>query len=173
MEKRFDVIRTAVDQRLAESALREALADSVERNLADMGYEAIEGFSEERSGSMLTARMKIPGGEQVRIAIQHNNSISFEVCHEAVHGEVSIDDRAIPIFRECEKKWCLDLQELIRRLTLEGFSYKINFERFIPALSIPLVIVESADDILADEEDDEAEGYQLETHEEVRYHDSE
>jgi len=173
LEKRFVAIRTAIDQRLANTALREALADSVERNLADMGYETIEGFSENKPGSLFTARMKIPGGEQVRIAVQQNNSISFEVCHETAQGEASINEEAIPQFRECEKQWCLDLQELIRRLTVEGFSYSVNFERLTPESSIPIVVVESAEDILADEDDDEAERYQIETHQGVKYHDSE
>jgi hypothetical protein len=154
LEKKFASIKSEIGSMVANTAFRSALAESVTRNLTDMGYQSVEGFSRD-AGKAMKASMGMPGGERVNIAIHSNNKLSFQVCHETGKTEKKMSPEELAVFRQQEEKWCNDLHQLIRRLTTEGFEYNISLERFIPEASIPVVVVESADDILAEEDEDD------------------
>jgi hypothetical protein len=147
LEKKFAGIKGEIDLMVIRTAIGETAADSVTKNLLDMGYEPQEYFTRKAGGRMMTAMMRIPGGEFVRVAIHKNNQLSFQVTHAARPGDTSMSEEELIFFRQQEKRWCRDFQELVRRLTREGFSYSIGLDRLIPNDSIPIVIFESADDI--------------------------
>jgi len=154
VEKKFAVVKGEVDLQVTRAAITETAADSLNRNLQEMGYKPFEPFAETAQGRMRTGTMRIPGGEFLRIAIHHDNKLSFQVTHAASTNDTPISELELQFFREQEKKWCRDFQELIRCLTAEGFSYTIGLERLIPDNSIPLVVFESARDIDPEEEED-------------------
>lgn len=159
LEKRFKGVKSEIEFKLTNTAFRSSLTESMTRNLTDMGYELIEEFPEDVAKPMLQAAMRIPGGERVRIAIQSNNKMSFQVCHESGKKESAMSEDELLYFRQQEKKWCQDLKELIRRLTAEGYAYKISLERLIPDMTIPIAVVETVDEILSQDEDEDMEKF--------------
>lgn len=152
LEKKFKEIQTEITLGMANSAFRSSLAAALTQHLADMGYTLLESFPQEADQPVLQATMRIPGGERVRVAIQPTNKIAFQVCHEAGKEEGQMSKQELSFFRQQEQKWCQDLQELIRRLTKEGYAYNIALERSVPEASIPVVVVETVDEILSSEE---------------------
>lgn len=152
LEKTFAAIKAEIEVGLTNSAFRAALAESMTKNLSEMGYRTVESFPLDTDRAMMKAILKIPGGEQVRIAIQRDNRISFQVCHESGRFEEQLSSDELAVFRAQEGKWCKDLRKLIGRLTAEGFEYVVSLERLIPEVSVPIVVVETTEEILAEAE---------------------
>jgi len=159
LEKKFASIKAEIGTMVANTAFRSTLAESLTRHMTAMGYQPIDGF-QSTTGKAMKASMGMPGGERVNIAIQSNNKLSFQVCHETGKAEDKLSPEELAVFRKQEEKWCSDLHQLIRRLTTEGFEYNISLERCIPEASIPVVVVESADEILAEEDEEDMNMFQ-------------
>ena len=160
LEKQYEAVKAAINLLVTQVAISETAADSLTKNLTAMGYEPREYFTSMSNKRMITSLMRIPGGEYVRIAIHQNSQISFQVTHEMFPGETSMQEDDLLFFRQQEKRWCRDFQELVRRLTREGFSYSIGLDRKIPDNSISFVIFESAEDIESQENQEESPFYQ-------------
>ncbi|MFU8844977.1 MAG: hypothetical protein ACNA7V_14325 [Bacteroidales bacterium] len=149
LEKRVSAIKEEALGSLYYAAFRSTLAQSLTRNLEEMGYDSIEMFPEDPHTAMMRAEMAIPGGERLRLTIDRKNQMSFRVHHESSNSDTPLTAEEKRFFRAQEKKWCDDMKDLIRRLTEEGFAYKIGPERLIPDMSIPVIVTEDIDSILA------------------------
>jgi septal ring factor EnvC (AmiA/AmiB activator) len=122
LEKQYETVKAEINLLVTKTAISETAADSLTKNLMDMGYEPREYFTRMDDRRMLTSLMRIPGGDYVRIKIDRNNQISFQVTHAMMPGETTMQEDGLLFFRQQEKRWCRDFQELVRRLTREGFS---------------------------------------------------
>jgi hypothetical protein len=158
LEKRLAELKTDVARCVVESAHRRGLCGSITSILEDMGYGTLEAFSEDSTAAMLSATMRIPGGEQVSIAIHRNNQIGFQVVHERF-GEASelesLNDEELAFLHTQETKWCGDFKTLVRRLIEAGFGYEVNFEGAIQDSSVKVVVVESPGEVVARAEEEE------------------
>jgi hypothetical protein len=159
VERRVETLRGEIDYASMRAAQRRGVAEAVTRILGEMGYESIDDFAFERETPMAVASMRIPGGEIVRAALHQNRQLAFEVIHERpegadAHAPLSVSER-IHLARQ-EKKWCADVHELFRRMVAEGLQYRVSFEHDLKEDAVKVVVVETAADILRDEE--EAQG---------------
>ena len=157
LQKKVSEIKSDAVNWLTNGAFRSTLAQSLVRNLEEMGYKSSKPFPENPHSNMMRAEMAIPEGERLKITIDRLNRMSFRVYHES-HSEnenLTFEDKLH--FRHQEKKWCKDMMELMQRLTQEGFTYSIEAERLIPDLSIPFVVVENTDSILSQKNKKEVE----------------
>jgi len=151
LENRLAGLKREIDARVVSTAHRKGLSESISRNLSDLGYETLAEFPADMEGETLEATMRIPGGEQVRIALQPDSQVSFSILHEREHGAEKFTKAELDHIRKQEKRWCGDFKELVRRLVAEGFSYQIGIERPIPEQAIKVVIVETPEEILEEE----------------------
>ncbi len=160
IERRAATMRLEIEQAVVDASWQEGLSESLMRNLREMGYETLQPFG--GAGPVNTAVLRVPGGEQLRVALHKNHQMAFEVVHERPAGAdssapLSVAERAHLALQE--QRWCGDLHELIRRLVAEGFPYQVSFEHELPEESVKVVLVETADDLLAEED---AEGDETE-----------
>jgi hypothetical protein len=151
IENRLAGLKHEIDSKVVNTAHRKGLCESITRNLSEMGYEALAEFPSDVEGEALEACMRIPGGEQVRIALQADNQVSFAIAHERPHGAGKFSKAELNHIRKQEERWCGDFKELVRRLVSEGFSYQIGIEQAIPEQSIKVVVVETAEEILEED----------------------
>jgi hypothetical protein len=159
IERRLETLRGEIDRDSMMAAQRRGVAEALTRILGEMGYEAVDDFAFEEGKSMAVATMRIPGGEIVRAALHQNRQLAFEVIHERPEGAdaqapLSISER-IHLVRQ-EKKWCTDVHELFRRMVAEGLQYRVSFEHDLKEDNVKVVVVETAADILRDEEEAQA-----------------
>ncbi len=159
IERRLETLRGEIDRDSVMAAQRRGVAESIMRNLGEMGYEAVDDFAFEEGKSMAVATMRIPGGEIVRAALHQNRQLAFEVVHERPAGAdantpLSASER-IHLLRQ-EKKWCSDAHELFRRMVAEGLQYRVSFEHDLKEDNVKVVVVETATDILREEEEAQA-----------------
>lgn len=150
LQKKVSVIKSDAVTWLTHGAFRSTLAQSLTRNLEEMGYKSSEPFPENPHSNMMRAEMVIPEGERLKITIDRLNRMSFRVYHESrsENEPLTFEDKLH--FRNQENKWCKDMTDLMHRLTREGFTYSIEAERLIPDLTIPVVVVENTDQILSE-----------------------
>ena len=128
--------------------MRNGIGTRMQYHLEEMGYRHL---SEEQTGH---SNWQLPGGEQVRIALQRNLGIAFQLQHERVEvSDAELSEEEIAFFRQQEQHWCDDLAELTRRLTADGFQYQLEFERDVPESTVPIVVVEDVDELLEEEEE--------------------
>ncbi len=166
IERRAETLRGEINQAVLDASWQEGLSRSLLRNLQEMGYETLRGFGGD--GPVNTAVLRVPGGEQLRVAMHKNHQMAFEVVHERPAGAdpaapLTLAERAHLALQE--QRWCGDMHELIRRLVAEGFPYQVSFEHELPEESVKVVLVETADDLLdesADAEDRESKRRYLE-----------
>ncbi len=151
LENRLAGLKREIDSRVINTAHRTGLCESITRNLSELGYEALAEFPSDVEAESLEATMRIPGGEQVRIALQADNQVSFAIIHERAHGAGKFSKSELGHIRKQEERWCGDFKELVRRLVAEGFSYQIGIERAIPEQAIKVVVVETPDEILEED----------------------
>ncbi len=156
IERRLETLRGEIDRDSMMAAQRRGVAEAVTRILGEMGYEAVDDFAFEEGQPMAVASMRIPGGEIVRAALHQNRQLAFEVVHERPEGAdarapLSISEH-IHLARQ-EKKWCTDVHELFRRMVAEGLQYRVSFEHDLKEDNVKVVVVETAADILRDEEE--------------------
>lgn len=153
LEKKFKEVKASVEKELEVGARRKVLSEALAFHLNEMGYESLAEFPEDMMQAQMQASFKIPGGERLTVNIQRNDKIAFEVAHVSGRPEALLSSRELAHFRKQEDKWCQDIPELVHRLTKQGFSCNLNMERDVPEESIPVVALESADEILADEQE--------------------
>ncbi|CAK0768038.1 conserved hypothetical protein [Gammaproteobacteria bacterium] len=147
LEHQGALLSVAVDTVLERAALRATLRDRIAIHLGELGYTRT--MNEENGG-----QWRIPSGEQVRLKIQRDHRLAFQVIHERPSGiSGSLNTIEQIRLRTQEARWCADAKELLRRLIRDGFAYSLQFERALPLDSIPVVVMESADE-LADEEEE-------------------
>ena len=127
LQKRVAAIKQEVEYETTNAAYRISMAESLSRNLGELGYSMLKPFKDVENEEVSQAVMAIPGGEQVRIAFQKDNRLSFQLSHEKQSDEESVDEDELAFFREQEQQWCQDSQELLRRMRKEGFEYNVMF----------------------------------------------
>jgi hypothetical protein len=151
LQKKFASLKQQIDDRLEQQATEAVIYQRVAHHLQAMGYTAA-GQEQERVQSW-----SIPGGEQVRFALQPDFKLSFQVAHERTRktdAALSLQERAF--LHQQEHKWCQDLPKLIKKLQEDGLNYQVDFERRLPDDGIPIVVLETAEELLAAEEDEAA-----------------
>ncbi len=147
LESKFAQLREGIDREVEQTALREGIGIRMRHHLEDMGYRRL---SEEDRGY---SNWQLPGGEQVRIALQRNLGVGFQLRHErADDSDAELSESELAFFRRQEQQWCDDLTELTRRLTADGFQYRLEFERDVPESSVPIVVVEDVEELLEEED---------------------
>jgi hypothetical protein len=151
LENRLAGLKRDIGARVVNKAHRQGLSESIARNLSKLGYQALAEFPAAVEQETLEATMRIPGGEQVRIALKPDNQVSFAILHERLHGAGKLSKAELNHIRKQEGRWCADFKELVRRLVAEGFSYQIGIERPIPEQAIRIVVVETPEEILEEE----------------------
>ncbi|MCX5758868.1 MAG: hypothetical protein NTU83_10265 [Candidatus Hydrogenedentes bacterium] len=157
IEKRLEALKKAIDGRVIRTAHRSGLCESITRHLEAMGYGAASPFPSDPETPQLEAQLKIPGGDRIRIAITENDQIHFELIHERLDKAGMLTPADWLDIRRQEKRWCQDFKELVRRLVAEGFSYEIASEHLVPEQAIKVVVVDTAEDILAESQEEEHE----------------
>lgn len=157
IEKRLEALKKAVAARVVRTAHRSGLCEAITRNLEQMGYGASSPFSSDPEAPELEARLKIPGGDQIHIAITENDQIHFELLHERLEKAGMLTPSDWLDIRRQEKRWCQDFKELVRRLVSEGFSYEVASEHLVPEQAIKVVVVDTPEDILAESQEEEHE----------------
>jgi hypothetical protein len=128
-EQQLTEIKTAVETRLVNGAFRTTLAQSLARNLHDLGYVTVKDFPDDPHQITLRTELKIPGGERLRVTIDRTNKLAFKVLHETGDLKRLLSKEDERFFRDQEQRWCSDLKELIRRMVKEGFDYAIDHEQ--------------------------------------------
>ena len=161
IERRLETLRKEVDQSVGQAAYRTGLCESITRNLVDMGYRILRAFPDDVGEGIAEAVLRIPGGEQLRVALQPTNQIAFHVIHER-SGLVSeeaelayLSSVELARLRKQEQRWCSDFRPLLRRVVAEGFHYELSLEQDIPEQAIKVVLVETPEDILARQDEEE------------------
>lgn len=138
---KMDALKAAIDAVQQAQATRLVLQQRIRLHLEDMGYQwlADEGNSHQL--------WRIPGGERVSLAVQHDFRIGFQLQHERA-GELAdgeeLNQQESRFLRQQESRWCGDLRQLIRQLVADGFQYSLQFERELPQDSVPVVVVDDA-----------------------------
>lgn len=161
IERRLVEMRKLVDACAVGRTHRAALCEAITRNLSEMGYHVVSPFqSVEEAGDAadIEAVMRIPGGEQVRVILQANNQMAFQVMHERTREDAAIPaltNEELERLHRQEDRWCKDFRELLRRLVAEGFPYEIVLERHLPQDSIRIAVVETPEEILARQREEE------------------
>jgi len=139
LSKKFSQSRQEIDAAQEAAAVQDTLIQRIAAHLQDLGYR--------KTRQALT--WEIPGGEQIRFALQANHQLAFQVAHEReYHSDMPLTADEIRFLRQQETLWCKDLQELVRRLNADGFQYQVEFERQISETAVPTVVVESVDEVL-------------------------
>jgi hypothetical protein len=151
LEKKYADLKAQVDAEMDLIAFRKVLGDSVQKHLKDMGYTMQQEFEEDKGQGMIKGEMQIPGGERLQIAIQRNKKIAFQVLHETGAAEEDLTGDELAFFRQQEKKWCSHMQDLFHNLAKEGFLYEIKLEQQVDEKTIPLVVMETSEEILKEE----------------------
>ena len=154
ISNRFDGLRERVECAVAEDEMNDYLSERVTHHLNAMGYATLSAFTDRQAGRRRDAEFALPDGDRLRIALQEDLKMGFQLTHET-HTvlEKTLSGEALGFFRQQEERWCRDMKELIRRLIKDGVPYELQFERNTPEASIPVVVVENATEI--DDEDDE------------------
>jgi len=152
---RFARLRDKVERTVAEDEMNDFLAERVTFHLNAMGYVTHSAFSDKQAGRRRDAEFYLPDGDRLRVALQADLKMGFQLSHETrTMFEKTLSGEALSFFRQQEARWCRDMKELIRRLIKDGVPYQVQFERDVPDESIPVVVMESVDELL-DAQDEE------------------
>jgi hypothetical protein len=150
IEQQLQTASQQAAERLATTAVRPALAESLLRHLSAMGYQVLEtfpdGLAEAEAEQTATARVRIPGGEQVAIQLDADARLRFNLLHERAElGSTPLSREEVDHLRAQEKRWCHDLKDLIARLVADGFDSEIQLEQTcsqIRCTTLPTAVVE-------------------------------
>lgn len=147
LQRKFSQVQQALQQAVEQAALRESLRQRLHHHLQRMGYQLLEETDATQSV------WRIPGGEQVRAVAHADGRMAFQVIHERAHAsDAALSMSEMLTLRHQEKRWCSDAKQIVRALVEDGFAYEYQFERDVPEASIPIAVVESADDLLEQEQ---------------------
>lgn len=117
-------------ERLAIGAVRPVLAKAVLARLRIMGYDIVQSFPDDAGAEALDAWVRIPGGEQVRIALDERARLHFNLLHERAPGHGgALTEAEVRHLRTQEQRWCTDLKVLVRGLVEDGFDTQIELDR--------------------------------------------
>ena len=153
---RFTSLRDKVERAVAEDEMNDFLAERVTYHLNAMGYATHSAFSDKQVGRRRDAEFYLPDGDRLRVVLQANLKMGFQLSHETrTMIEKTLSGEALSFFRQQEARWCSDMKELIRRLVKDGVPYRVQFERDVPDESIPVVVMESVDELLDEEDEDQ------------------
>lgn len=151
LQKKSATLKQRIDQRLEQQAAEVAINQRVNQRMEEMGYLATQQQGER------VQSWTIPGGEQVRFSLQPDFKMSFQVAHERTQQtDAALSLRETAFLHQQEHKWCKDLPKLIKKLQEDGLNYEVDFERQLPDDAIPIVILETVDELLAAEEEEAA-----------------
>ena len=149
LQKKSASLKQRINERLEQQAAEEVIYQRVHHHLQEMGYSGAQQ-QDERVNSWA-----IPGGEQVRFALQADFRLTFQVAHErSRHTDAALSLQERAFLHQQEHKWCQDLPNLLKRLQADGLNYRVDFERQLPDDRIPIVILETVDELLAAEEEE-------------------
>ena len=155
LTNRFAPLHTQIEKRTGTEDMNDFLADRMTHHLNDMGYSTLSAFTDRKKGRRRDAEFALPDGDRVCIALQPDLRMGFQLTHEVqTMVEKTLTGEALEFFRQQEARWCRDMKELIRRLIKDGVPYKIQFEREMAEGSIPVVVMETVDDLLAEDEEE-------------------
>ncbi len=151
---RFQTLRDAVHHDINQVEMGEFLLQRVTHHLTTMGYARLDSNTTDQPGRRHDAEFALPQGDRLRVALQPDLRMAFQLTHETETVlEKALTGEALEFFRQQEARWCRDMKELIRRLVKDGVPYEVQFEREMPQESIPIVVVETADELLDEEQD--------------------
>jgi hypothetical protein len=165
IEQQLQTAAQQAAERLATTAVRPALAESLLHHLTAMGYQVLETFpdtlAEAGAEQTAKARVRIPGGEQVAIQLNADARLQFNLLHERDElASTPLSRDEIDHLRAQEQRWCHDLKDLIARLVADGFDSQIQLEQTcsqIRCTTLPTAVVERfTEDADAEAFDDEA-----------------
>lgn len=152
LEKKVADLRAAIDNEVVQLAQRDGLCESIARNLHEMGYKILSDFGAESPDGRREAVLRVPGGERVHITLHQNNQVGMQLFHERRKGKRGpLSAKELEHVKKQETRWCADFKELVRRLVAEGFPYEISAEDLIPEGAVKVVVVETPEDVLAQE----------------------
>jgi hypothetical protein len=156
ISNRFRRLRDRVERTVADDEMNDFLAERVSYHLNAMGYATRSAFSGKQAGRRRDAEFYLPDGDRLRVALQADLKMCFQLSHETrAMIEKTLSGEALSFFRQQEARWCRDMKELIRRLIKDGVPYQVQFERDVPDESIPVVVMESVDELLDAEDEDQ------------------
>ncbi|MCX5771849.1 MAG: hypothetical protein NTZ09_16480, partial [Candidatus Hydrogenedentes bacterium] len=152
LEKKVADLRVAIDNEVIQLAQRDGLCESIARNLHEMGYKVLADFGAESTDGRREAVLRVPGGERIHITLHKNNQVGMQLFHERKKGKRGpLSAKENEHVKKQETRWCADFKELVRRLVAEGFPYEISAEDLIPEGAVKVVVVETPEDVLAQE----------------------
>jgi len=156
ISNRFSQLRDRFERTVAEDEMNDFLAERVTHHLNAMGYATRSAFTDKQAGSRRDAEFALPDGDRLRVALQADLKIGFQLSHETrTMIEKTLSGEALSFFRQQEARWCRDMKELIRRLIKDGVPYQVQFERDVPDESVPVVVMEGVDELLDGEDEDQ------------------
>jgi len=151
---RFHALRDKVHRDVNQAEMGNFLLQRVTHHLNAMGYARLDNNITGQPGRQRDAEFALPQGDRLRVALQPDLRMAFQLTHETeVMLEKTLAGEALEFFRQQEARWCRDMKDLIRRLVKDGVPYEVQFEREMPQESIPIVVVETADELLDEEHD--------------------
>ena len=151
---RFHALRDEVHREVERVEMGDFLMQRVAHHLTDMGYARLDGASTARSEPQHGAEFALPQGDRLRVALQPDLRMAFQLSHAtSTLIDKTLAGEALEFFRQQEARWCRDMKDLIRRLVKDGVPYEVQFEREIHQDSIPIVAVETADELLDEDHD--------------------
>ncbi|HOQ89248.1 MAG TPA: hypothetical protein PLX03_03850 [Candidatus Hydrogenedentes bacterium] len=153
VQERIKALRLAVETATVMEHQYAGLAESMQRNLREMGYacETPLPHLPSAGATQHVAVFSIPGGEQLRVGIDRHLRLNFEVEHvrgprESPDTPLSASEQAL--FMRQETRWCADVHELLRRMAAEGFPFEISLEKNAVVDRIRVAVVETAQELL-------------------------
>ncbi|OSM00341.1 hypothetical protein [Magnetofaba australis] len=145
---RFGPIKRAIDQELALDVARDALSQRLADHLSEMGYAITEPLAETVEGNTLSGAFAVPGGTGLHAVVHADGRIGFQLYLERTfHSDAPASAEELELLRRQERVWCQDLPEVMRRLSADGFASEVRFKRENQVENLPIVTVQSAEEI--------------------------
>jgi hypothetical protein len=144
LEQRLDALQQDIARTVALDSLRPALQEAALRHLRALGYAVLADFTTTASDAPARALLRVPGGEQLEMAVHADGRLAFRVRHERAEPSPAPLSRAEKaLLRQQEARWCGDVHPLLRGLAAEGFTLNLSFERKIPDQAIQIAVLET------------------------------
>lgn len=147
VEQRLDALQQDIARTVALDSLRPALQEAALRHLRALGYAVLADFTATAGDAPARALLRVPGGEQLEMAVHADGRLAFRVRHERAEpspAPLSAAEKAL--LRQQEARWCGDVRQLLRGLAAEGFALHLSFERKIPDPAIQVAVLETPDE---------------------------
>ncbi|MDG4584382.1 MAG: hypothetical protein P9E67_09920 [Candidatus Competibacter sp.] len=144
LEQRLDALQQDIARTVALDSLRPALQEAALRHLRALGYTVLADFTTVTDSASARALLRVPGGEQLEMAVHTDGRLAFRVRHERAEPSSAPLSRAEKaLLRQQEARWCGDVRQLLRELAAEGFALNLSFERKIPDPAIQIAVLET------------------------------